>query len=184
MLAWLSVWREVQTCIWPSWCHCHSLSLASVKSRLVLPFRYWLTRVVLEKTHQTGVRQCLSGCAQTDNGKHSCENDWYTTDIYIFLSTLSFVCSFFKSQSAVSALPVQYAEEGLCNGRASVCPSVQAAAGLLLCTRRAGDVDRLLHGRWPAVSSSRAAANAGSATLSAARWKLDTDLFIPYHYRP
>ena len=26
---------EVQTCIWPSWCHCHSLSLASVKSRLV-----------------------------------------------------------------------------------------------------------------------------------------------------
>ena len=24
----------------PSWCHCHSLSLASVKSRLVLPFWY------------------------------------------------------------------------------------------------------------------------------------------------
>ena len=23
VLAWLSVWREVQTCIWPSWCHCH-----------------------------------------------------------------------------------------------------------------------------------------------------------------
>ena len=33
LLAWLSVWSEVQTCIWPSWCHCHSLSLASVKSR-------------------------------------------------------------------------------------------------------------------------------------------------------
>ena len=32
VLAWLSVWSEVQTCIWPSWCHCHSLSLASVKS--------------------------------------------------------------------------------------------------------------------------------------------------------
>ena len=32
------------TGIWPSWCHCHSLSLASVKSRLVLPFRYRLTR--------------------------------------------------------------------------------------------------------------------------------------------
>jgi len=39
----------VQTCIWPSWCHCHSLSLASVKSRLVLPFWYRLTRVVLDK---------------------------------------------------------------------------------------------------------------------------------------
>jgi len=30
MLAWLSVWAEVQICIWPSWCHCHSLSLAAV----------------------------------------------------------------------------------------------------------------------------------------------------------
>ena len=49
VLAWLSVWREVQTCIWPSWCHCYSLSLASVKSRLVLPFWYRLTRVVPEK---------------------------------------------------------------------------------------------------------------------------------------
>ena len=49
VVAWLSVWSEVQICIWPSWCHCHSLSLASVKSRLVLPFRYWLTQVVLDK---------------------------------------------------------------------------------------------------------------------------------------
>ena len=49
VLAWLSVWSEMQTCIWPSWCHCHSLSLASVKSRLVLPFWYQLTRVVPEK---------------------------------------------------------------------------------------------------------------------------------------
>ena len=49
VLAWLSVWSEVQTCIWPSWCHCHSLSLASVKSRLVLPFWYRLTWVVPEK---------------------------------------------------------------------------------------------------------------------------------------
>jgi len=40
VLAWLSVWSEVQTCICSSWCHCHSLSLASVKSRLVLPFWY------------------------------------------------------------------------------------------------------------------------------------------------
>ena len=29
VLAWLSVWSEVQTCIWPSWCHCHSLSCFS-----------------------------------------------------------------------------------------------------------------------------------------------------------
>jgi len=30
MLAWLCVWGEVQMCIWPSWRHCHSLSLAPV----------------------------------------------------------------------------------------------------------------------------------------------------------
>ena len=45
VLVWLSVWSKVQTCIWPSWCQCHSLSLAPVKSRLVLPFWYRLTRV-------------------------------------------------------------------------------------------------------------------------------------------
>jgi len=51
MLAWLSVWSEVQTCILASWCHCHSLSLslASVKSRLVLPFWYLHTWVVTDK---------------------------------------------------------------------------------------------------------------------------------------
>ena len=48
----------MQTCIWPSWCHCHSLSLASVKSRLVLPFWYRLTRVVPEKGP-------LNGCVPT-----------------------------------------------------------------------------------------------------------------------
>ena len=54
VLAWLSVWSEVQTWIWPSWCHCHSLSLAQVKSRLVLPFWHWLTQVVLEKRPLNG----------------------------------------------------------------------------------------------------------------------------------
>ena len=38
VLVWLSVWSKVQTCIWPSWFHCHSPSLASVKSRLVFTF--------------------------------------------------------------------------------------------------------------------------------------------------
>ena len=51
-----SFWSEVQTCIWPSWCHCHSLSLAPVKSRLVLLFWIRLTQVVLEK-------RPLNGCS-------------------------------------------------------------------------------------------------------------------------
>ena len=59
VLVWLSVWSEVQTCIWPSWCLCHSLSLASVKSRLVLPFWYRLTWVVPEKGPLNG---CVCVC--------------------------------------------------------------------------------------------------------------------------
>jgi len=59
VLAWLSVWSEVQSCIWPSWCHCHWLSLASVKSRFVLPFWYRLTWVVPEKGRLTGVFVCV-----------------------------------------------------------------------------------------------------------------------------
>ena len=58
VLAWLSVWSKMETCIWPSWCHCHSLSLASVKSRLVLPFWYRLTQVIPEKGPLNG---CVCG---------------------------------------------------------------------------------------------------------------------------
>ena len=59
VLAWLSVWNKVQTCIWLSWCHCHSLSIASVKSRLVLPFWYRPTRVVQEKGPLQRVCVCV-----------------------------------------------------------------------------------------------------------------------------
>ena len=60
----LSVWSEVQTCIWPSWCHCHSLSLASVKSRFVLPFWYRLTWVVPDKgpLNVCVCHTCVHGC--------------------------------------------------------------------------------------------------------------------------
>jgi len=85
VLAWLSVWSEVQTCIWPSWCQCHSLSLAPVKSRLVLPFWYRLTWVVPEKgplnrcvcvwwkflplklrSHVNGICCCVSVCHKSE----------------------------------------------------------------------------------------------------------------------
>ena len=55
----------MQTCIRPSLCHCHSLSLASVKSRLVLPFWYRLTRVVPEKwLLNGGVCVCVCACVR------------------------------------------------------------------------------------------------------------------------
>jgi len=57
VLAWLSVRGEVQMCISLSACHSHLLSLTSVKSRLVLPFGTWLTRVILDK-----IQRAKNGC--------------------------------------------------------------------------------------------------------------------------
>jgi len=68
MLVWLSVWSKVQTCIWPTWCHCHSLSLAPIKSRLVLPFWYRLTRVVPEKGPLNGCSSCCICISHVDSG--------------------------------------------------------------------------------------------------------------------
>ena len=61
VLVWLSVWSKVQTCICPRWCHCHSLSLASVKSGLVLPFWYRLTWVVPKKGPLNGCVRAYFG---------------------------------------------------------------------------------------------------------------------------
>jgi len=65
VLTWLSVWSKVQTCIWPSWCHCHSLSLAPVKSRLVLPFWYRPTRVVPDQRPLNGRCRCCNTGTKT-----------------------------------------------------------------------------------------------------------------------
>jgi len=66
---WFSVWSEVQVvCISPSWCHCHPKtpsSLASFESRLVLPFWYRLTQVVLEKRPLNGC--CSNGSYKKNN---------------------------------------------------------------------------------------------------------------------
>jgi len=76
VLAWLSVWSEVQTCIWPSGFHCHSLFLASVKSRLVLPFWYRLSRVVPDKGPLNGcVCVCVSYICRIDISQ--CLSDFY-----------------------------------------------------------------------------------------------------------
>ena len=53
-LAWLSVWSEVQICIWPSRCHCRSLSLALVNPGwFYLSAGYWLNRVVPDKIQKS-----------------------------------------------------------------------------------------------------------------------------------
>ena len=93
VLAWLSVWSEVQTCICPSWCHCHSLSLASVKSRLVLPFWYRPTWVVPEKGP-------LNGCMY--------EWQWHQ------LSYMQ-VCTLLQTDNHASTPPLSFLQAG--------CPS-------------------------------------------------------------
>jgi len=75
-LAWLSVWSEVQTCTWPGGFHCHSLSLASVKSRLVSPFWYQLTRVVPEKGPLNGCVCVLCLWSMADHWLHYYKNYW------------------------------------------------------------------------------------------------------------
>ena len=60
-VAQLSVWSEVQTCIWPSWCHCHSLSLAPVKFRLVFTARCYAS-AALAMGLCMSVCLCLSVC--------------------------------------------------------------------------------------------------------------------------
>ena len=95
---WLSVWSKVQTCICPSWCHCHSLSLASVKSRLVLPFWYRLTWVVLEKGPLNGC-VCVCGLMRIFISRKFVVADWhgfcYTESISsIYNDTLEIIISF------------------------------------------------------------------------------------------
>jgi len=99
VLAWLSVWSEVQTCIWPSWCHCHSLSLASVESRLVLPFWYWLTRVVLEKGPLNG-RACV--CVWERESVHV-QMLLATAENLMYITTINYI-AYWLSQATSATL--------------------------------------------------------------------------------
>jgi len=58
MPAWLSVWSEVQICIRPSWCHCHSLSLAPVNP----DWLYTPGFTFLVPAHPSSPAQSPGGC--------------------------------------------------------------------------------------------------------------------------
>ena len=79
--SWLSVWSEVQACTRPSWCHCHSLSLALVKSRLVLPLWYWFTWVVSDKGPLNG---CVCVCVLTHVS--------FFFTFFLLISSLTYLC--------------------------------------------------------------------------------------------
>jgi len=91
----------VQTCIWPSWCHCHSLSLASVKSRLVLPFWYRLTRgspgqrvVKGVCVIYTGILKVVQKCTVKRKAAYRVWRTlpYYSTAWVFFLSSCSMAC--------------------------------------------------------------------------------------------
>jgi len=67
VLAWLSVWSEVQTIgIWSSWCRCQPIISYSSKIQNGLPFWCRLTQVVLEK-------MLLNGCSSSSsNNFYNC----------------------------------------------------------------------------------------------------------------
>jgi len=60
VLTWLFDWGEVLICTCPSWCYCHSLSLASVKSRLVLVLAHLGNPGQSPESHKTDV--CMYVC--------------------------------------------------------------------------------------------------------------------------
>jgi len=60
MLAWLCVWGEVQICIWPSWCHYHSLSLAPVN-----PDWFYLSGAASPRWSWTKSRRLYNGCSSS-----------------------------------------------------------------------------------------------------------------------
>ena len=126
VLVWLSVWSDVQTCMWPSWCHCYSstsgiswaicksahwsLSLASVKSRLVLPFWYLFTRVIPEKrplnrcvcdnilAEQDQTPVCFAVCYfELHTHRHSVNNLSHVISDNVLRRNLSTRSSFVKS---------------------------------------------------------------------------------------
>ena len=116
VLAWLSVWSEVQTCIWSSWCHSHSLSLAPVKSRLVLPIWYQLTQVVLEKRPLNDCSSCATHTysSQSDHvmakasHKHLTNYSTYRAWFHPSSSTHSNCCSHMcHCHQAVNLVPVK-----------------------------------------------------------------------------
>jgi len=91
VLTWLSVWGEMQIFIWPRWCHCHWLSPASVKSRLVLVPAHpgnpgqvqravkWTCVCVRASVHAC-VRACYFNTTHPPNHSHLSPQKWEWLD--------------------------------------------------------------------------------------------------------
>ena len=92
MLACLSVWNEVQNvCMWSCRCYCHpktASSLATVKSRMFLPFWYWFIQVVLENSLFNGCLFVCSKCFKQKLASLQLETEPFEVEHYMLLLTL------------------------------------------------------------------------------------------------
>jgi len=77
VLAWLSTYLSGARCRWPSRCHCHSLSLASAKSRLALPKMngYRFTHLVPAHPGSAGQRAVKRVCVCVAGHCNVCGSD-------------------------------------------------------------------------------------------------------------
>ena len=80
VLVWLSVWSEVQTCIWPSWCH----RTVSCCSKIQIGFTF----LVLDYPGSPGqnavkrcVCVCVTGCSCTQYKLFSLATHWGTSTL-------------------------------------------------------------------------------------------------------
>jgi len=117
VLVWLSVWSEEQiVCIWSRWCHCHLKTpptLASFISRLVLPFWYQLTQVVLENGP-------LNGCSRSNYSIQAVVRNMFCTGCMLswpsetflqrFPSIVHFICVDRKMNVMISSSMCRFTE--------------------------------------------------------------------------
>ena len=92
VLVWLSVWSEVQIVgMWSSWCQCHPKT-PSFKFRLVSPFWYRLTQVVLDKRPLNGCNSSGSLVSLNASDLACCNFDVHYPDLVFFARTVGCVC--------------------------------------------------------------------------------------------
>jgi len=187
VLAWLSVWSEVQTCIWPSWCHCHSLSLASVKVQIGFAF------LVLAHPGSPGKRaiKCVCVCVCVRACVRACVRvreiiDWLLLSASSFKDTALLTkwelrCTVLQLPHSRHADVVTYmrvlslAQAALLvsvkYARPASCPpsySMSLHAGHRTITRSAKSwrCRRIGHGHWTALSGSTVRVLSTSSLLS------------------
>ena len=92
VLAWLSVWSDVQmNCIWSGWCHCHPIISASENPEWFI-LLYRPTQVVLEKRPLNDC-VCVYSCLFIFSVSYQCIQQSYFWQPYAFVDAgYSYAC--------------------------------------------------------------------------------------------